>query len=648
MASRPTSNDQRAWQLYWTDLGYSWRTEKEIDEQRQRFLQERLSLHGGSGEEFPFNGHALTRADIEWLIAHHHDPFGSGPVVWDDSAQRQRKGIDLRGAVLHQQNLSYLPLARMVGGVAIESTKSNNAKHGAALQCIACDLHHADLRGADLQGVILAGCQMQFCQLEEAILTHAIMQGANLARANLRSANLIAVNLSQALLWDAHLEQARLIDANLVEAELYQAHGEGANFARAHLQNANLMEAQLQNADLSGAQLQRAVLVGANLQLADFSGWHPPTLEAKNRLDQVTHLEYADLSLANLDGANLTDTYLEGAIFICASLQKTILVNAHLESTHLQMANLRYASLEYAHLSGGNLQYAHCEGANFKFAHFGGTIVSPESRPPFAAALDDTTRYLAPTDLRNVYFDSETLLSGASFTSLDTPKEVAHSTVTVADANWNGINLTVVDWKLLKCLGDEQLLTFSQTKGKKSERAYVQQQLLSAIRANRQLAVALESQGMNEDAQYFAYAAQNLQRKFLAQQVRQQRKVAAIGAYFFSWLLWSLAGYGYRMRRIVVAYLTIVLIFAGLYFLFDTNCLLLGTNVNSGFCASSSVSSRFISAILISVTAFHGRVFSSGFSTGSLLQGITAVEAIVGLVIEGVFIAMLTQRFFGK
>jgi hypothetical protein len=50
----------------------------------------------------------------------------------------------------------------------------------------------------------------------------------------------------------------------------------------------------------------------------------------------------------------------------------------------------------------------------------------------------------------------------------------------------------------------------------------------------------------------------------------------------------------------------------------------------------------------VSVTAFHGRVFSSSFLPGSPQSTVTAFEAVTGLIFEGVFIAMLTQRFFGR
>jgi len=35
-------------------------------------------------------------------------------------------------------------------------------------------------------------------------------------------------------------------------------------------------------------------------------------------------------------------------------------------------------------------------------------------------------------------------------------------------------------------------------------------------------------------------------------------------------------------------------------------------------------------------------------AAGDALSWLTAAEALVGVVVEGVFIAMLTQRFFGR
>ena len=83
----------------------------------------------------------------------------------------------------------------------------------------------------------------------------------------------------------------------------------------------------------------------------------------------------------------------------------------------------------------------------------------------------------------------------------------------------------------------------------------------SAVRANRQLAVTLRSQGLNEDADRFAYRAQYLQRQVLR---RQGYNVRALG----SWLLDIISGYGYRPVRSLIAYIIVILSFAAAYFTF--------------------------------------------------------------------------------
>jgi hypothetical protein len=54
-------------------------------------------------------------------------------------------------------------------------------------------------------------------------------------------------------------------------------------------------------------------------------------------------------------------------------------------------------------------------------------------------------------------------------------------------------------------------------------------------------------------------------------------------------------------------------------------------------------------ALVISMTAFHGRGFlSSVFQPGDLQAAVAAVEAFIGLLIEIVLIATFPQRFFAR
>lgn len=225
---------------------------------------------------------------------------------------------------------------------------------------------------------------------------------------------------------------------------------------------------------------------------------------------------------------------------------------------------------------------------------------------------------LPPANLSGAFFDSATLLEK---TYLGDRK---YGFVSLVDVSWGDTNLSIVNWTKVKMLGDESMARQKKTSGDKRGKL-VEYQL--AVRANRQLAVALQDQGLNEDAARFAFRAQVLQRKVFWRQLN-----------FWKWsgsaLLALLAGYGYRMWHILVAYVLVVLLCAAAYFAL-------------GMYYEPHLS--LLEAVLTSVTAFHGRVFSEPFlRPGEPQLWVTAFEAVAGLVIEGVFIAMLAQKFFGK
>ena len=68
---RPTTDDPNTWKAYWNAQGWSWRTEPEIDAERQKFLAKRRAIVPDIGKGiYPFKDiePELTRADIEWLL----------------------------------------------------------------------------------------------------------------------------------------------------------------------------------------------------------------------------------------------------------------------------------------------------------------------------------------------------------------------------------------------------------------------------------------------------------------------------------------------------------------------------------------------------------------------------------------------------
>jgi uncharacterized protein YjbI with pentapeptide repeats len=502
---RPALDDREAWYTYWKAQSQSWRTEPEIDTKRQKELDGCRAITPDIERGiYPFNGMKLSRADVEWLLATHEN--GRGPIDWSDEKQREREGLDLRGADVSHANLGKLPLARLRGSTKLQAGQLIDYTRESAM-------HAEDTSFAE-----------------------------------------------------AHLEGAYLSLAHLKEALFAEAHLEGANLSGAFLEGTNFIHAHLEDASLSGA-----------------------------------HLEGAHFMLAQMRSAHLSGAHLERADFGQAWLEKVVFDNAQLQK----------ASLFQTHLEGADLCDAHLEGA----------------------------------ELCSAFFDQSTKLEKIVLMSK------ALGCVLLADVHWGDVNVTVVDWSQITMLGDEQRARQRKEDGETKDSETRLTEYLAAIRANRQLAVVLREQGLNEDASRFAYRAQILQRKalwfqmtrhhtrqqkrllrFRTQQprIKLQQRAKALSAWLFSWFLSLLAGYGYKPERSFLAYLLMVGTFTALYLLLNPHL-------------------AWYEAIVVSMTAFHGRGFSpSTFSPGDSLSITSAVEAFVGLIIEVTFIATLTRRFFGQ
>src|SRR5947207_982956 len=78
------NDDKEAWRAYWAKQGQPWRTEPEIDAERQKYLDERRTVPPDINKGiYPFKDIKLNRADVEWLLATHES--GRGPVKSDDA-----------------------------------------------------------------------------------------------------------------------------------------------------------------------------------------------------------------------------------------------------------------------------------------------------------------------------------------------------------------------------------------------------------------------------------------------------------------------------------------------------------------------------------------------------------------------------------
>jgi len=454
----------------------------------------------------------LNRADVEWLLATLE--HGRGPVDWNGEGQRNRKGLDLRGARLEGADLRQLPLAKLQGGLSVSEIPNvpGYKQKKASIYLMHANFSGAQLEGANLVGAQLEGAMFYSTQLEGANLVGAQLEGANFSAAQLAGANLFGVQLAGTTFYKAQLAGATLFRAQLAGVSLYEAQLAGASLCEAQLTGADLRGAQLTGADLRGAKLESVQLVATKL------------------------------------------TSEQG--------------------------------------------------------------VGPD----------------------------------------------------IADASWAGTNLSVVTWSDMVMLGDEaRARQWKDRNGNKKAQATRIKEYRDAMRATHQLAIVLQDQGLTTDASRFAYRAKMLERtvrryelrsvtyyeleriikeypeydldvfkkKWTAKSIEKglTRFFSALLSWLFSWFLFLIAGYGYRLRYCLMWYVFVV-----------GGCTLAYLFMEPHYFT-------WWTALAESVNVFHGRGASPNLpqlAHPARFAALTIVEAWTGLVIEVVLVATLIQRFFGK
>ena len=349
-------------------------------------------------------------------------------------------------------------------------------------------------------------------------------------------------------------------------------------------------------------------LRGANLRFEDLSGL--PLNRLRGGLTDKEWLRATTEQRSNAAilfiGVNLSKAELIDAILSSADLQ-----NSDIQGADLVGADLRGANLERAHLQKANLHGSHLEGARLYQAHLEGAHL-------IGARLQETSlhsAYLEGAELNHVALGNQ-----------------QHIGPYLADIQWGNINLAVVDWSQVTKLGDEHKARQKKIRGKWKDKYMRLDEYREAVQANRQLAVALRNQGLNEQADYFAYRAQICQRAVLWLQGWRSR-VKWLG----SWFLSLLAGYGYQPGRTILWYLLVIGSFAVGYY--EVTHLL----------HAQPYPLAWYEALILSVSSFHGRGFFQPVqSLGDPVAILASIKAVVGLIIEISFIATFTQRFFGK
>jgi hypothetical protein len=296
--------------------------------------------------------------------------------------------------------------------------------------------------------------------------------------------------------------------------------------------------------------------------------WSDPQQRGREGLDvrgaDLCGVDLRQLPLAGLHASLTWDKMAEederaldavdaaAAVFSQANLR-----GAHLEGAWLRQVDLSGTDLRHAKLTRAELYSAYLAGARLGQSH------------------------LAGASLRRAVLSANTNLYDAQLS------DATWGAARLRDIRWNGVDVTVIEWAQIPIVGDEQVI-YARRRPRRND-------FPNAARAYRQLAVLLRSQGLSDDADRFAYRAQVMQR-------RVYRTQHAWGRWFLQTGLGVLAGYGYRLWRIFVAYLLIV----GLF----TLAFLVPTVVSS---QATPTVPQAVDALQISLNAIHGRVFFAQF-----------------------------------
>jgi hypothetical protein len=440
----------------------------------------------------------------------------------------------------------------------------------------------------------------------------------------------------------------------------------------------NLNGANLEAADLTGAWLGRASMTRATLRNAHFGR----ACLVGATIDRVD-AERANFHLARLEGANFTRSILWGAHFEFADLTRASFQNSRLTSAKLQgvgatQANFRDAYLASVSFNGAWLDGADLRGANFEREWWNirlpATDLGPGQVPRSCvdqlnqlASPDKVPSRLEVAVLSRVKFDSDTTLANVIIGDHE-------ESIALVDARFNGVGLTQIEWPRSP-LADERRGSFRgspymlvdpefeelaearlqqvlreqkwwnrlrvrvvevfkrpsqreramRANRRQEDRRWNSDRAAIAARANRQLATVLREQGLVEIADYYSFRTYEARQRELR---LRKRRLASLGF----WVLKVVAGYGYRPLNIVLAYLFTIVAFGLAYFI-------VGAVTHSGF--------GVWQPLVYSITAFHGR----GVGLSSLpLAGevISALEAVIGLILEATFVVVVVGRLLGR
>ncbi len=363
--------------------------------------------------------------------------------------------------------------------------------------------------------------------------------------------------------------------------------------------------------DLRGADMRGTDLKGLNMPGVIF-GLADPLASDEDRREYAARLDNASLAGSNLAGCAAPEVVMSGA-----DLRGAVLFNANFEGANCSGAcfdktDLHNVSFERADLSGASFIEANCEGAHF----VGANLQNAHLKITRLRSADFSLCNLTGADLQLTVMDEQTFFGGASLN----------------EARFDGarlrlLDLTVIDWRLVKKAGEE---IDAQSSALNTQQAHFR----AAARVYRQLASALQGQGLIAEARRFG-----AQSKWMDCHARwnatldawRGRRFGALAARILSWLSSAsqgiISGYGRQPLWIVGWSLLVVGMYAGMYAAFSIKSI-------TGFLA-----------LAFSARAFVGFAYTNNAQAHLIasMQWLPFSETFLGLLLLILWVVTLTQ-----
>ncbi len=622
-AQRSANDDTEGWKAHWEKQGQPWRIEPEIDTKRQEELDKRRKIVPDIEKGiYPFKDIKLNRADVEWLLATHEN--GRGPIDWDDGSQRERRGLDLRGADLCQVNLAYLPLACLCGSLTWNEwmMATEEQQRIASVQMKKANVGNAKLAGANLYGAELKEIALYGTDLRSAGLGWAKLEGADLGYANLEGVLLFMANLAGADLREASLAGADLRKASIKGADLSVANLEGAKISNVILADMSrigpwLVDVQWGSTNLGAVDWSQVATLSEEYRAQQKKTSDGNTKDAASRLYENKTAVRANRQLAVvLQDQGLSE---DAARFAHRSqVCKQRLLFLQLLEQIAGEGKLRWL-LQTPRIPQDYLTILAAATMVLVFTFILGAylIISPKLQiafPPWADVVTLSVSACVCLSLLVIYqLFVRLLLLFLLLSALDLLLLFLVFFLlvsTLINSEWR-LNLFFL---LLTVLMITTVFWVVHTEPFAS-RFGIQISFSDRVKILRKNSIKV----------YRAFF-----RPWLVPFAQLQ---VNYGRYIFALFLNVLAGYGYRPGRSLLCYLVVIFGFATSYYAIGHIPLL-------------------PNAFVLSLTSFHGRGFFPGLESKTTLDNplvvLAAIEAVVGLFIEISFIATFTQRFFGK